>query len=131
MNISTLWIWIKKQFAPEDGETDLSRRGFITSLIGATAGALVLPLKTIVTVPAMPPVACLRALPQPLYDSQVISSFSDGLSHISNYYKFNLGRSALKIKPGEAFSAAITIPAPKIHIIGLQCEKPFDLESLE
>lgn len=31
-----------------------------------------------------------------------------GLPHIANVYKFNLGRAALKIKPGEAFNFKIT-----------------------
>lgn len=30
--------------------------------------------------------------------------------HVANYYKFNLGRSALKIKPGEAFNGSINWP---------------------
>ncbi len=33
-----------------------------------------------------------------------------GMAHIANYYKFNLGRSALKIKPGEAFNGKISFP---------------------
>lgn len=33
-----------------------------------------------------------------------------GMGHVANYYKFNLGRAALKIKPGEAFNAKITWP---------------------
>lgn len=33
-----------------------------------------------------------------------------GIGHIANFYKFNLGRAALKIKPGEAFNGKITFP---------------------
>lgn len=40
----------------------------------------------------------------------VITSFKNGLGHVANYYKFNLGRSALKIKPGEAFNATLNWP---------------------
>lgn len=40
----------------------------------------------------------------------LVSSFKNGLGHIANYFKFNLGRSALKIKPGEAFNGSITWP---------------------
>ncbi len=39
-----------------------------------------------------------------------ITCFKNGLGHVANYYKFNLGRSALKIKPGEAFNASINWP---------------------
>lgn len=41
----------------------------------------------------------------------VVSCFKNGMGHIANYYKFNLGRSALKIKPGEAFNGRINFPA--------------------
>ncbi len=44
------------------------------------------------------------------YSRGVVSCFKQGLGHIANYYKFNLGRSALKIKPGEAFNAKVTWP---------------------
>ncbi len=40
----------------------------------------------------------------------LVSSFKNGLGHVANYYKFNLGRSALKIKPGEAFNGSINWP---------------------
>ena len=40
----------------------------------------------------------------------VVSCFKNGLGHVANYYKFNLGRSALKIKPGEAFNGSINWP---------------------
>lgn len=40
----------------------------------------------------------------------VITCFKNGLGHVANYYKFNLGRSALKIKPGEAFNANLNWP---------------------
>ncbi len=40
----------------------------------------------------------------------IITSFKNGLGHVANYYKFNLGRSALKIKPGEAFNGTINWP---------------------
>jgi len=40
----------------------------------------------------------------------VVSCFKNGIGHIANYYKFNLGRSALKIKPGEAFNVKIVWP---------------------
>lgn len=43
-------------------------------------------------------------------DLGVVSCFKNGLGHVANYYKFNLGRSALKIKPGEAFNAKINFP---------------------
>lgn len=33
-----------------------------------------------------------------------------GIAHVANFYKFNLGRAALKIKPGEAFNFKITWP---------------------
>lgn len=33
-----------------------------------------------------------------------------GIGHVANFYKFNLGRAALKIKPGEAFNFKITFP---------------------
>lgn len=33
-----------------------------------------------------------------------------GIPHVANFLKFNLGRAALKIKPGEAFNAKITWP---------------------
>lgn len=39
-----------------------------------------------------------------------ITCFKNGLGHVANYYKFNLGRSALKIKPGEAFNGSINWP---------------------
>ena len=38
----------------------------------------------------------------------VIAVGKNGMGHIANYYKFNLGRSALKIKPGEAFNGKVT-----------------------
>lgn len=41
---------------------------------------------------------------------QNITCFKNGLGHVANYYKFNLGRSALKIKPGEAFNGSINWP---------------------
>lgn len=34
----------------------------------------------------------------------------NGMGHVANYYKFNLGRAALKIKPGEAFNGRLTYP---------------------
>lgn len=40
----------------------------------------------------------------------IITCFKNGLGHVANYYKFNLGRSALKIKPGEAFNGSINWP---------------------
>ncbi len=40
----------------------------------------------------------------------IITSFKNGLGHVANYYKFNLGRSALKIKPGEAFNGSLNWP---------------------
>ncbi len=40
----------------------------------------------------------------------VVSCFKNGLGHVANYFKFNLGRSALKIKPGEAFNGSINWP---------------------
>lgn len=39
-----------------------------------------------------------------------ITCFKSGLGHVANYFKFNLGRSALKIKPGEAFNGSISWP---------------------
>jgi hypothetical protein len=33
-----------------------------------------------------------------------------GMAHVANYYKFNLGRAALKIKPGEAFNVKLNWP---------------------
>jgi hypothetical protein len=42
--------------------------------------------------------------------SGVYTQFKNGMGHIANYYKFNLGRSALKIKPGEAFNGKIGWP---------------------
>ncbi len=39
-----------------------------------------------------------------------MSEFKNGIGHVANYYRFNLGRSALKIKPGEAFNAKLTWP---------------------
>ncbi len=52
--------------------------------------------------------------------SGVVSSFKNGMGHIANYYKFNLGRSALKIKPGEAFNAKLgwptTVPTGKVGV---------------
>jgi hypothetical protein len=42
--------------------------------------------------------------------SEVFSSFHVGMPHAANYYKFNLGRAALKIRPGEAFNAKIVWP---------------------
>lgn len=39
-----------------------------------------------------------------------MSDFKNGIGHVANYYRFNLGRSALKIKPGEAFNAKLTWP---------------------
>jgi len=39
---------------------------------------------------------------------------TNGMGHVANYYKFNLGRAALKIKPGEAFNARITYPTALI-----------------
>ncbi len=41
---------------------------------------------------------------------QNITCFKNGLGHVANYLKFNLGRSALKIKPGEAFNGSINWP---------------------
>lgn len=40
----------------------------------------------------------------------VVSQFKNGMGHHANFYKFNLGRAALKIKPGEAFSCKLTFP---------------------
>ncbi len=40
----------------------------------------------------------------------IITCFKNGLGHVANYFKFNLGRSALKIKPGEAFNGSINWP---------------------
>ncbi len=40
----------------------------------------------------------------------LVSCFKNGLGHVANYFKFNLGRSALKIKPGEAFNGSINWP---------------------
>jgi len=34
----------------------------------------------------------------------------NGMGHVANYYKFNLGRAALKIKPGEAFNVRLNYP---------------------
>lgn len=52
--------------------------------------------------------------------SGVVSSFKNGMGHIANYYKFNLGRSALKIKPGEAFNAKlgwpVAVPTGKVGV---------------
>jgi hypothetical protein len=42
--------------------------------------------------------------------SGIVGQFTNGLPHIANFYKFNLGRAALKIKPGEAFNFKITWP---------------------
>jgi hypothetical protein len=42
--------------------------------------------------------------------SGILAQGKNGMGHIANYYKFNLGRSALKIKPGEAFNAKINFP---------------------
>ena len=39
-----------------------------------------------------------------------MSEFKNGIGHVANYYRFNLGRSALKIKPGEAFNAKLSWP---------------------
>lgn len=38
------------------------------------------------------------------------SAVSQGMKHVANYYKFNLGRAALKIKPGEAFNTKVVWP---------------------
>lgn len=43
-------------------------------------------------------------------NSGFMSEFKNGIGHVANYYRFNLGRSALKIKPGEAFNAKLTWP---------------------
>lgn len=43
-------------------------------------------------------------------DSGKTGSAKNGMGHIANYYRFNLGRSALKIKPGEAFNGSINWP---------------------
>jgi hypothetical protein len=40
----------------------------------------------------------------------IITCFKNGLGHMANYYKFNLGRSALKIKPGESFKGTANWP---------------------
>lgn len=48
-----------------------------------------------------------------LEGSTVINNSSTakaGMGHVANYYKFNLGRAALKIKPGEAFNAKLNWP---------------------
>ena len=59
----------------------------------------------------------------------VVSCFKNGLGHIANYYKFNLGRSALKIKPGEAFNGRIgfpqTLPVDGAGIVGLSTRNNF------
>jgi hypothetical protein len=39
--------------------------------------------------------------------SGIISQFKNGMGHIGNFYKFNLGRAALKIKAGEAFKTVL------------------------
>mgnify|MGYP001572621277 CR=1 FL=1 len=39
-----------------------------------------------------------------------ITQFANGMGHIANYYRFNLGRAALKIKPGEAFNTELAFP---------------------
>lgn len=43
--------------------------------------------------------------------SPAMNATTMGLPHVANYYKFNLGRAALKIKPGEAFNTKINFPA--------------------
>jgi hypothetical protein len=50
--------------------------------------------------------------------SVAMNATTMGLPHIANYYKFNLGRAALKIKPGEAFNVRINWPAPPTLIAG-------------
>ena len=59
----------------------------------------------------------------------VVSCFKNGLGHIANYYKFNLGRSALKIKPGEAFNGRInfpaTLPTDSGAVVGLSTRNNF------
>ncbi len=49
----------------------------------------------------------------------IITCFKNGLGHVANYYKFNLGRSALKIKPGEAFNATLNWPVQIGTAVGL------------
>lgn len=43
-------------------------------------------------------------------NAAIITQFANGMGHVANYYRFNLGRAALKIKPGEAFNGKINFP---------------------
>lgn len=63
--------------------------------------------------------------PSSLNGSAVISCFKNGMGHIANYYKFNLGRSALKIKPGEAFNAKLYWPVAVANTTGVQTLNDF------
>ncbi len=57
--------------------------------------------------------------------SQVYSCFQNGIGHAANYYRFNLGRSALKIKPGEAFNASLNWPSIVPTGTGLSTQNNF------
>lgn len=46
----------------------------------------------------------------------LVGQFNVGLPHIANFYKFNLGRAALKIKPGEAFNFKLNWPQNTLTI---------------
>lgn len=51
------------------------------------------------------------------------SATSMGMKHVANYYKFNLGRAALKIKPGEAFNTKVVWPQ---QVTGLVDQANYD-----
>ncbi len=54
--------------------------------------------------------ACAASAVTSTDSNGIITCFKSGLGHMANYYKFNLGRSALKIKPGEAFKGTMNWP---------------------
>lgn len=55
----------------------------------------------------------------------IVSCFQNGIGHAANYYRFNLGRSALKIKPGEAFNASLNWPSTVPTGTGLSTQNNF------
>lgn len=90
-----------------------SRRGFLrglTTVVLGTGTGLLKPSTLI-----LPPAGIIGTQSSML---DYPREFSVMGFHVGNYYKFNLGRSALKIKPGEAFNAKLTWPVgiERIHL---------------
>ena len=88
----------------------LLRRAFFQFIFSGRRPYLQIPLDRLPAGIGLEGAVGLGNVTDSTYGEGVITCFKQGLGHIANYYKFNLGRSALKIKPGEAFNAKITWP---------------------